>query len=128
MGDALLGFGYMYQGTYARSRGVALEFRNDSQRCFVSCEGKTVYMDIILPCSGDTFCRVSVNQVLWFNGVRAVSQPASIEDQLALLASELKRWCSAILSGDLSCPDARYCFKMSRKECDDYIAAQTGKE
>ena len=125
--DILMEFGYMYQETHTRSRGIALEFRNDSKRCFVVCEGKTVYMDVILPCSGNEFCRVSINQALWFNGVKSISQSASVAGQLTVLASELKQCCGAILTGDLLCLDSRYCFKMSLKECDEYIAAQTGQ-
>lgn len=127
MSTALLEFGYAYSETYVRPRGVAIEFIHGMKRCFISCEGETVFMDVILPCPGGDFCRVSVNQALWFGGVKAISHSASIGEQLSLLATELKRHCRVILSGDLSTCDPRFCFMMSEKECADYIAYQTGK-
>jgi hypothetical protein len=128
MDDILLEFGYVYQKSFLHSRGVFLEYKCDLKRCFVFCEGKTVYVDVIVPFSDNVFYRVSINQALWFNGVKTVSLTVPVKGQLRLLASELKRCCMEILRGDLSCPDHRYCFKMSQAECNDYFAALTGQK
>ena len=124
--DILLEFRYVYRNSYTRCRGVALEFGNNANRCFVACEGNAVYMDLILQLAPSVFLRVSVNQALWFNGVKTVSQPASVQDQLVLFGAELRRCCGSILAGDLSALDPRYCFRVSREECHDYVAVLTG--
>lgn len=125
-GEILNDHGYRLRGSYTRPLGIALEFAGGGRHLFVVNEGSVLYIDLIISESANKFWRVSLNQALWFLGVRSVSSPATIEEKLTLFASEIVRSCRGLLSGDLSLLDSRYCFSLSEVELSDYFMFQRG--
>lgn len=126
VGAIVEGYGYAFENGYSRPRGVALEFIRDQHRLFAACEGDVVIIDLILFESPERYWRVSLNQALWFAGVRAVAKSAPIDEQLALFASEISRCYGKLLSGELSLLDSRYCFPLRDAELNDYLVDQRG--
>ncbi len=127
VGHVLRGYGFQFYSGYSRPRGVVLEFVHGHNLLFAAHEGNVIYMDLILFDNVNRFWRVSVNQALWFSGVREVSKNVALEDQLALFALEMPRCCGRILSGDLWSLDSRYCFQLSEVELKEYLIAQRGE-
>ena len=127
LGDVLKEYGYDFKSGYSRPRGVALEFVFQGHRIFSVCEEDTVAIDLILREDSSCYWRVSLNQALWFAGVKKVSAQATIEEQLALFASEIPRFCGSILLADFAALDSRYCFPLSSSEMGDYLAFQRGE-
>jgi hypothetical protein len=85
-----------------------------------------VVFDFIRRDDANHYWRVSLNQALWFAGIRAISRKAPLKEQLGLFASEMPRYCNALLARDSSLLDPRYCYPMSADEVEDYMAAQRG--
>ena len=126
LGDSLAQYGYKLNEDYSRPRGVVLEFTLENHILFAVWEGGTVILDLILYERADRYWRVSINQVLWYSGIRAVAKNASLTDQLALFANEMPKYCGDFLAGNLSLLDTRYCYQMSVQGRDQYLEIQRG--
>lgn len=127
LGDVFHDYGYEFCGGYSRAPGIALEFVHDSQRLFVVSEGNLVVLDLVLCEDPSRYWRVSVNQALWFGGVKAVAERMPLADTLALFAAAIPRCCGQLFSGDLSALDPRYCFPISASGLDAYLLSQRGR-
>lgn len=126
-GETVSGFGFKFKEGYSRPRGIALEFIHNKRQLFAVQEEGVVIMDLILQESSEKYWRVSLNQALWFSGVKSVAEKMPPGEKLKLFTKEIKRCCGKLLNGDLSAQDERYCFPMSSNDYKMYLKFQRGK-
>ena len=127
LGNVLQDFGYSHRKTYVRPSGVAVEFVNGSIYLYVIVESNTIVLDMIVMVNADEYFRVSLNQIFWSMGFKNLVDNISIQEKLKALSVLFREHFSNVLSGNLSNIDKRYCFKMSKSECERYIYMQTGQ-
>lgn len=118
---------FVFQGTFVRPRGIAVEFRRDDEHFFAVNEGGVLLFDLIRWVEPDSFCRLSLDQMLWFRGARSMLDCESWSDQLATFELELRPYCSTLFSRHAPALDNRFCFPMSHAELTEYLFWQRGR-
>jgi hypothetical protein len=126
LGSFLADYGYEYDSTHHRPRGVAVEFRRGQHRLFAVCEGDVLYLDLILQIAEHEYVRASLNQAMWFNNVRSLVEARSCVNQLEVFIRDASGPCGPLLTGLVAQLDDRYCFRMSASDCEKYLESQTG--
>lgn len=128
-GESLSKYGYWYEGTYIRPRGTAIEFAAKDRNLFVACEGRAedgaLHVDLIVFEQGEAKWRISLNQALWYAGVRSIIKFKSCADQLDVVTSNIDIYEDYLVSGNPIRMDERYCFPMS--DIEGYFKSQRGK-
>ncbi len=127
LGDFLAALGYKYSTTYSRPPGIAIEFVREDQILFAVCEGSVLYLDLLLR-ERDGFLRVSLNQALWYHGVRSLVKSKGCCDQLDAFIVEAPNNILDLLSSEMATIDPRYCFQLSESDCKAYLARQRGDD
>ena len=126
---AILGeSGFVFQDTFVRPRGIAVEFRRDDEHFFAVNEGDVLLFDLIRCVKPNSFYRLSLNQMLWSRGVRSLLNGESWSDQLITFELELRPYCSTLFSRHAPALDNRFCFPMSQAELTEYLFWQRGKD
>ena len=126
LGALLWGYSFEYCGLHSRPKGAALEFARGDDRLFVAHEGGVVYLDFLTPIDGGCFCRVSLNQALWFEGVKVVARVRSVRSQLITFSEEIPRHFENLLRHGPSSFDSRFCFHLSGEDAEFYLSVQRG--
>lgn len=121
-------FGYSYTCCFTRPRGVVAEFSKDHSCLFAVNEGDALYIDLILSDGDKTHHRVSLNQALWFSGVRSLIGLSSIDEQLSTFVEEATNSdiVVALLNDSLGQLDGRFCFEMTTQNWQSYLQTQRG--
>ncbi len=121
--------GYTYAGVHTRPRGIAVEFKTDSDLLFVVLEEDTMLIfDLILQAESKEYWRVDLNQALWFNGSKfLVDRALSIEEKLCNFSNEIPTKLTRISTNRESAKDARYWFPVSASGLETYLKSQRGR-
>ncbi|MBI2946799.1 MAG: hypothetical protein HYY23_04075 [Verrucomicrobia bacterium] len=127
LGDLLASLGYSFHAVDARPRGVMVDFRKGDDLLFVGCEENAIHADVILRSPQYGRCRVSLNQLLWYKGIKSVVNSSGCAAQLKALVKELEGACGGFLRGDLSEFDSRFCYPMNDSEYRVYLRAHLGE-
>lgn len=128
LGEVVGKLGYSFHGVHVRSRGVVAEFKKGDDFLLIACEENALHADLVLRSHEHGRCRVSLNQLLWYKGVKTVLKAVDCCSQLAALARELEEEaCASFLRGDLSKFDRRFCYPMNDSDYRVYLNAQIGK-
>ncbi|MBL7037958.1 MAG: hypothetical protein ISR77_04975 [Pirellulaceae bacterium] len=126
LGEFLSSYGYVFEETHYRPKGVAIEFSKGPHRLFAACEGSVVDLEIIVCVDEDVCYRVSLNQAFWFRGIRSLAHGHSCSEQVDAFIKQASACCDDLLSGQQLTMDPRYCFEMSRTQCQEHVQAQRG--
>ena len=126
--EILAKYGFVYHGTYNRPCGIAVEYTGPSDYVFAVCEGNVLYVDLIHHSEKHGCLRISLNQVLWFSGVRTLVVRRPCIEQLGIFAAELRNRLASIMSGDFEAPDPRCMFPMTTTSRDWYLRGQRGEK
>ena len=124
----LAGYGFTYAFTHSRPRGVVVEFRNAEHRLFAAADGDVLYVDLIIEVPSKEYVRVSLNQCMWYKNVRSLVGSGSCMEQMDVFVQNVGKLCAQLLLCKSIDFDERYCYRMSEKELEKYVAFQTGIE
>jgi len=127
LGEIVGKFGYSFEDLHVRPRGVVVEFKRGEDLLLIACEENALHADLVLRAQEHGRYRVSLNQLLWYRGIKSVVKAVGGSAQLAALAQELEGECGDFLRGDLSKRDPRFCFPMNDSDCGVYLRAQRGE-
>lgn len=120
-------FGYTWIASHCRPLGISVEFSMPNNLFFAVCEGNVACFDLVV-CDVETLhWRISLNQALWYRGVRAVSERRSCSGFIELFVREAATHCEDLLRGNVFELDRRYAFPMSETELRLYLKSQRGE-
>lgn len=126
LNEILKPLGYAYDSTYVRPVGVVVVFTKDSDMLFISCEGDVLYVDLLVVDPSFGRCRIGLNELLWYHGVRFCSKGDCLV-QVSDLKGVLMTYAEAYLRNAGWEFDNRFCFKMSNEGFASYKKSQFGK-
>ncbi len=121
LGGIFGAYGFAFEGAYVQPRCVVAAFARRDDRCLVIDEGGAIICDLIRRVTPGPYYRISINELLWFHGVRSLPRCRGREDQLAVLAAQLPAHAGSVFSRQAPALDSRYCFPMSEEQCREYL-------
>lgn len=125
--DILKKYEFHFVNSYSRPRGYVVEFARNSDSVFAVNEGNSVSIELIRHLTSGTCYRVDLNQLLWFNGFRAVIGVNEWNLQLAKLAEGLSTFADDVLNIGEAAIDTRYWHQISEKPLGQFLAHQRGR-
>ena len=113
MGESLERFGFVFMSAHLRPRGSVIEYRRDSSRFLISCEGGSVYVELIVPGVDDHWIRVDVNGLFYHKGDKTLPNTGNWKDTVLALKEGLVEFCGPYLQKDPLDLDSKFCFTLS---------------
>lgn len=126
--DKVVQYGFKAVASYSRGRASCVrEFESSSRVVFVSCEEKRILvMDVLAVRADKSLIRVSINQLLWFNGIRAIAE-ADDCNTAASVAVQHFSLIEQFLNRDAQFQvDQRYCYSLNQTTAAEYMSFQRG--
>lgn len=120
-------YGFTYTDTYQRPRAMVVEYRNNEHILFAVCEGNVLHVEYIYHESDSCDYRISLNQALFYNGIRALIDKDSCEEQLDmfLISFESIPFVVDLFQYDKLNVDVRFCYRLQSSR-EEYLSLQRG--
>lgn len=117
LADLLAEYGFQFSEVAPIFRGRMIVLRRNED-LFLIIECDILVVELILK-DADRYWQVYCHTAIWHCGVRELKKATTLENHLSLLKKHLPHCCGALLTGDLSALDMRYCSPI--EDIDGYL-------